>query len=311
MKREALDWVVRLTSGTATVADADRLTAWRAAHPDHEAAFRDAVRTWKLLGDAARAAGAAPATAAPARRPAVLGRRALLVGSVAASVAAVAVLGRNPPLGLWPSFDELAADYRTAKGERRRIVLSDDVSVHLNTQSSVAVRTSPHRLSLVAGEAIVTCRAGAGEAVELVAGHGRVVAGEAEFSARLDGQTASVVCLEGDVVIHHGSRRLRLLRGQQARYSADGLDSAAPADVETATAWTNGLLVFKNRPLAEVIDEVNRYRPGRILVTRSELGGRLVNASFHIDRLDLIPAQIRDVFGVSVTELPGGLVLIG
>ena len=35
--------------------------------------------------------------------------------------AGVAVVA--PPFGLWPSWREVGADYRTAKGEQRRVVL--------------------------------------------------------------------------------------------------------------------------------------------------------------------------------------------
>ncbi|NVO18000.1 MAG: FecR domain-containing protein [Rhodoplanes sp.] len=313
LQLEALDWIIRLKSGEATIEDAESFKRWRSADLNHEVAFRDAARTWRLLG---AAAGAVAKQYAPppisSRSPLKLGRRAVLVGSIAASVSAVAVLGTHPPLGLWPSFDELAADYRTGKGERRKIILSDDVSVELNTQTSLSVEEPPHRLVLVAGEAMIVSRpGGAGRSLSVKAGGGRIAAGAAEFSVRLDDGAAKVVCFSGDVVLHHDRGALPLTRNQQAEYSAADLGTASQADTEIAASWTNGLLIFKNRPLAEVIEEVNRYRAGRILLTRAELGPRLVNAAFHIDRLDDILAQIRDLFGASITVLPGGLVLVG
>ena len=48
--REALGLVVRMKSGEATLADAERLVDWRAESPEHERAFRDAVRCWQLIG---------------------------------------------------------------------------------------------------------------------------------------------------------------------------------------------------------------------------------------------------------------------
>jgi ferric-dicitrate binding protein FerR (iron transport regulator) len=48
--REALAFVVRMKSGEATLADAERLVDWRAESPAHERAFRDAVRCWQLIG---------------------------------------------------------------------------------------------------------------------------------------------------------------------------------------------------------------------------------------------------------------------
>ena len=42
-----------------------------------------------------------------------------------------------PPFGLWPSWRELGADYRTAKGEQRRVVLPGTAVLDLNTRTSV------------------------------------------------------------------------------------------------------------------------------------------------------------------------------
>ncbi len=52
--REALAWVIRLHSGAATSDDAEVLAQWRAKSPEHDAAFRDAVRLWRTFGDATR-----------------------------------------------------------------------------------------------------------------------------------------------------------------------------------------------------------------------------------------------------------------
>jgi transmembrane sensor len=104
---------------------------------------------------------------------------------------------------------------------------------------------------------------------------------------------------------------VRLEAGRQASYSHDGgLTLPVAVDPETATAWQAGLLVFQDRPLTDVIEEINRYRPGRIILVNSALGRRLVNGTFHLDRLDEVIAQIRQLFGPSVKYLPGGLVIL-
>ncbi|MGP9814510.1 FecR/PupR family sigma factor regulator [Rhodopseudomonas sp. NSM] len=52
--REALGWILRLTSGDATSADSDRLSAWRTSAPERERAFREAVKCWRALAPALR-----------------------------------------------------------------------------------------------------------------------------------------------------------------------------------------------------------------------------------------------------------------
>src|SRR5262249_58154354 len=86
-----------------------------------------------------------------------IGRRAFMGGAIAASAAAAYVAIR-PPLELWPSLSELAADYRTAPGEQRSIVLAGGASVELNTRTSIVLRPSTEateRIELISGETAV------------------------------------------------------------------------------------------------------------------------------------------------------------
>jgi len=48
--RDALAWVVRLTSGEATLIEAEQLIDWRARSPTHERAFREAMKCWRAIG---------------------------------------------------------------------------------------------------------------------------------------------------------------------------------------------------------------------------------------------------------------------
>ncbi|MFZ5737149.1 MAG: FecR/PupR family sigma factor regulator [Pseudomonadota bacterium] len=52
--REALGWILRLTSGDATQGDSERLAVWRASSPERERAYREAVRCWRALAPALR-----------------------------------------------------------------------------------------------------------------------------------------------------------------------------------------------------------------------------------------------------------------
>ena len=62
---------------------------------------------------------------------------------------------------------------------------------------------------------------------------------------------------------------------------------------------------------SRVIAEVNRYRPGRIVLIDRSLGDEEVTARFRLDRLDDAIAQIHEVFRARIRTLPGGLVLVG
>lgn len=309
--REAIAMVVRLTSGEATTADAVEIRQWRSQSPAHEAAFKQAAKLWKDFGTVAAAKASQQAT-----RTRILGmdrvvaRRAFLGGAIAAAAAGYVVV--RPPLGLWPSWGELLADHRTGKGEQQKIAISPDISIELGTLTSVSVRSGANQpsIELISGEAAITSASAANDPLVVLAGDGRVTASQASFNARcLDGVVA-VTCLTGTVEVEFGRQTTRLGVGQQVSYTSAGLGSVENVNLDQTTSWRSGMLVFHNKPLVDVIEEVNRYRPGRIVVTNSELGRRVVNGTFRRDQLETFIAQVQRLFGAKVTALPAGLVLL-
>jgi transmembrane sensor len=322
LKREAFEWVVRLTSGAATEADVEALNLWRSQSPAHAAVFAEAVALRRMLRQAAleftddlRAVPEAPRSpqrlwSARPRRSRAIGRRAFLGGAIAASAAGVMLV--RPPLGLWPSLTELTADYRTGTGERRHVALGDGVSLDMNTQTSIAVRSIAQepRIELISGEAKVSASVDPAGPLVVVAAGGRMTAARADFNVRHDGGGVCVTCLDGMVeVASLDGATVRLQPRHQVIYTRSGLGPVVPVDPAIVTAWRSGSLIFHDRPLAQVVEEVNRYRPGRIILTDSDLGRLPVNGIFHLDRIDGVIAQFQKL-GARVTSLPGGIVLL-
>lgn len=119
------------------------------AQPAHARAWRELQQLWQALDPALTRAAAAPQRENVLAFPARPGRRAFLGGALAAGVA---VLALRPPLGAWPSLQELSADYRTGTGEQRQVALSQQMTVQMNTQTRINVR-APEAIELLGGEA--------------------------------------------------------------------------------------------------------------------------------------------------------------
>ncbi|MCA1457909.1 FecR domain-containing protein [Bradyrhizobium sp. BRP22] len=317
--RQALAWVIRLQSGAATSEDAAALGLWREQSAEHEAAFRDAVGLWRSFGEATRKLADEPGFVNVQRRSPPhprdrLSRRALIGGAMAAAASvAGGYLVVRPPMGLWPSFEELSADYRTAKGERRSIALSDNVSLTLNTQTSIAVRSEQgaSRIELISGEAAVQAERDMPVPLVIDAAGGRVTARRASFNVRCLDRAVSVSCIDGDVEVEWKGQRVAIAGEQQISYSAEaGLGRASQADLEQANAWRKGLLIVRDWPVGRLVEEINRYRPGRIVVMDEQLGRRMISGTFHLDHLDDFIAQAHGLFGATARSLPGGIVLL-
>jgi transmembrane sensor len=281
MQREAQAWVVRLGSQQATEDDALAFRRWCAQSRAHADAFVRAREVWQAMAPAA-----------------------LRVRQQAVS----------PPLGLWASVTEWGADYRTATGEQREVAMADGAVLQMNTQTRVNLQRrgeGGESIELLAGEAEVVTEASAVARVTVAAAGGTVSAVRARFNIRnLDGEVC-VTCLAGQVEVARGAQQVRLDEGRQLRYGAAGLGAVAAVDTGPVSAWRRRQLVFNQVPLSEVVAEVNRYRHGRLVLTSEALGRSKVQASFSIDRLDDVAMLVRDVYGAQLTQLPGGIVLLG
>ncbi|WP_249780867.1 DUF4880 domain-containing protein [Bradyrhizobium sp. dw_78] len=313
---DALDWVARLKAGEPTRMDIDALQRWRDQSPAHEEAFKKAARLLRNVGVAAQelaqeqsvGSGVLPLRRSSSRH---LTRRAFFGGAAAAAAAGYLIV--RPPFALWPSLQELSADYRTAKGEQRKVDIATDVSLELNTQTSVTLRPSSSgtEIELISGEASVFAKLPSSKSLVMLAADGRVTATQANFNTRCLDAVVAVTCLDGAVEVAHGDKMVRLQKNQQISYSVEGLAAAIPVDSAQVTAWQAGQLIFRDRPLASVVEEVNRYRPGKIIITNADLKRRIVNGTFQLDKLENFVAQVEQLFGARITALPGGVVLLG
>ena len=314
LRREAIEWLTRLSSGETTAADAEALNRWCGESPAHAAAFAEANVLWSALGPAARNVAARAVTSKSPQRPIITGRRAFLGAAGAAVAASVGYLIVRPPLELWPSMSELAAQYRTGTGERRQLATADGAAVEMNTRTSLnleAASSGASRIELIAGEAVVTTGARLAKPVVVVAAAGRASASSAKFDIRFDGGSVCVTCLEGMVDVEHSGSTAEVRPKQQVVYDAGGIGRVVSVDPTVVTSWQTNVLIFRREPLSRAIEEINRYRPGRIILVDTALGRKLIDASFQLDRIEDIVPQIVRVFGTRARSLPGGIVLLG
>lgn len=310
LTREAIAWVARLRSGEATTADAEALNEWRKLSAAHEAAFRQAAILWRNFAAAGASANGELDHLVSHRR---ISRRLFIAGSLATTAGVGGLMAVQPPFGLWPSLQEFSANYRTGKGEQRQVTFGPEISFKLNTLTSIADKSTPdqQRIELISGEALVDARLPKQKPLIVIAGNGRILASQAKFNARCINGITSITCLDGAIEIEQAAHAVQLEAGDQLAYSADRFGTQNKVDLAQVTSWEAGLLIFHDRPLTSVVDEINRYRPGRIIVLNPELGQRIIDATFHVDHLDNFLIQAQQLFGAKVTNLPGGITLLG
>jgi len=320
---EAVDWVQKLKSGQATPKEIEAATRWRSQSPDHAAAYDAAEHVWSEVGAAFRALHGrnmdlASTLDALGRRRRTMNRRKMLAGGAAVIATATAYGLLNPPLGLWPSLSELAADYRTGTGEQRNVTVADDVAINLNTQTSLAVRpptAAEDCVELIAGQASFAVPPRAARSLVVLAANGKTVMESGRFDVRYttvaERPSVSVTCFEGRVRIQHATDAAELRPGQQVRYDAGGLGQVVAVDPVIESEWQRGIVEFRDTPLAEAVEEINRYRPGRIVLMNKTERQKQVNGRFRIDQMEKLLLQLELAFNLKIHRLPAGIVLLG
>lgn len=336
----ARDWVVLLTSGEPTAEDMRRFERWLAQSATHRAAFDKEYRFWQRLGGLEAAAG--PHTwddeigregtgdtpmpgvgqtqragfgVSPARRRS--GRRLIAAGSLAAACLALFVF-----FGDWLST-ALLADHRTAEGEQATATLPDGSLVHLNTDSALTVDYSgaERRVALLRGEVLFEVSSDPDRPFRVTAADGVIEAVGTAFVVRRGADAASIAVTEGKVSVTSPAKgpaegvaegtTVLAAQGQRTRYRSGGPPRPAEAfDPATVAVWRQGLIVIDDLPLDRALAELDRYRPGRIVLMPGVTDYRSVSGAFDVAKVDAAIAGIAATHGLSVTELTRYLLIL-
>lgn len=77
-----------------------------------------------------------------------------------------------------------------------------------------------------------------------------------------------------------------LTSGEQLIASARSIPTVSSVNIERATAWQAGQLVFDNEPLSQVVERVNRYSQRTIEIADSETAGLKISGVFNAGDVD-------------------------
>lgn len=293
---QALEWFFMLQSEDCTDEDRRRFNLWYRQSGENQAAYAHAECLWSDLDQIKKEKdipGLKRARRARPRRSAarMLGMSALLVVS-----SALALVG-------WMEHSAETMIYSTAKGERQAVVLEDGTAVELNTATRLQARISLLRRSIVLdqGEAIFDVRHESLRPFSVQAGGLAIRDIGTRFSVRRHDDAVSVAVMQGAIEMNGE----RMDEGYQRNYRPDiGLSSIQPIDAEQAEAWKHGRLVFRKSPLRDVIAELERYHPVRIVFADPSIARQTLSGTFDIDDLELFLASVEKILPVQVQSLP-------
>ena len=311
---QAAAWFARIDRGPLSDRERQAFDGWLAVDPDHHRAFARISRTWNAFGDLAGNVETAPLVPKLGIAGYRSGRRWALA-AVAAGLFLILGLGTDLP---WRIDAELRADAMTAAGETRTVSLPDGSTAELNTATAIAVDfgpdgTGPRRVRLLRGEAAFDVVKNPERPFTVAAGGGISRVLGTVFIVRAMGGGASVTLLEGRVAVSaaDGGAETVLAPNQRVRYgAAGGLGTGEAVDPRSAAAWRRGKLVFRDRALGDVIDELNRYHAGLIHLTGAGLRQRRVNGVFDTRDPVAVVGALETALSLRSTRLTDYLILL-
>lgn len=308
----AAEWAIRIDVNDLTDADNARLDAWLAENPAHAPALQRALLLWSDLDAAATVAKRRRQAHGHGMRRRRGGSRRRRAFAVAAAIAAVFVLVSGVAMRDEIGY-RLHADIYTGTGESRTLPLAGGGTLTLDARTAVAFRDDAgHRgVELLTGRVQVDVGHEDPRPFRLLVRGAEIVDTGTVFQVDARDRETEVSVSQGGVSVNASGRKVDAGAGESLLVDADGVPGhAVTADVYTLTAWTRGRLVFEDLPLAEVVAEIQRYYPGRIVLLDARAGQRRVSGVFDARRpLDALHVIERNLH-LRLKQWPGDIVTL-
>jgi len=324
LRQEAERWFARLGAPDCSERERRAFAQWRQQSAAHAAAYEATERLLARVGELADREPRMEALMREARVPSTPLRETSkrwyggwrLPVALAASLFVALMVGLSAGPGL---LRETAAPVEYVSAQMRRaITLEDGSTIELDAASHLTVHFSGDSrvVELLRGRALFDVSSDADRPFSVRAGDGRVTALGTQFQVARDGEQTTVVLAEGRVVVKQGAgpavaaREEYLQPGEQLVYSDDAtLWEHRQTDLDVALSWSQGRLIFRAAPLADVVAEVNRYSSHKIVLADAGLATLPVHGNFVTGDASRVVAALEAVLPIRA-ERDGAQILL-
>lgn len=306
---QAINWQVKLLSGTASPELYAACERWRAAAPEHNHAWQalqqlDGIFTHVAPHNNSRLV---QQTLNQAQQRAGINRRQalkmLLIGSV---IAPAAMTGYH--------YGFSTGGYTTVAGQQSQHQLPDGSVLLLNSSSAADVKVTGRGLLVLLhkGDMHIDTRARSSAAgiITVQSEDWHLLLGSGEYLFHQRNERVFAQALDGEMTATH-----TLLGQQQLTAPDDGwwLEHTGSRPYNEhffdPSGWLNGALIARQMPLSHFLTELNRYRRGWLRSER-QIEHLKVSGVFQLADTDNVLQAIAQTLPVKVTSLTSYLVTV-
>ena len=325
--QEAIEWLVLLRSGEIEETDTHAFAEWLSQDAAHAQAFAKAE---DLLNDAAVAAQSSKVVTQDSnvvfrnrsnltseldkpspRLPMLSHYRWLSLPMSLAVIWLVAVVLFLPAQSHW--LGDFFSDYRTRTGELRNIQLSDGSRVLLDTNTAISVNYDHalRQITLHHGQAQFIVAKDSQRPFQVASGDLTIRAlgtifeiyhpgsGEQTVTVREHAVTATL----NDKSAQSQAMPVEVKTGQRLSYDDQSHTMHTEiVNLAQAGAWRQSKLFINDRPLTVLVDQLNRYRTGRIYIADPELKKLRITGAFSLAHPDDTLDKVSKALGLQETQ---------
>jgi transmembrane sensor len=254
---------------------------WLKDDPRHADAFAQMDLVWQLTGalPPSQTATLADLKAAPSKQ-AVPRRRYSPLWVASMAVAAMVLL-----MVAVTQKSTLFADFHTQTAQRQAVTLQDGSVVHLDAQSAIALDFSPQQrgLNLLEGRAFFDITPDKSRPFVIAVGDVAVTVVGTSFDIQKLDESVTIDVRSGVVSVSAYGHQEHLLPGRGAVVDTQNRRIAVRTVEPTAVAsWREGRLVVEDGKVGDVVEELSRYMPGKVLLLDPHLAEQHISGSYDL-----------------------------
>jgi transmembrane sensor len=290
---QAMHWQLELQApdvSAQTRADCQR---WRDEDPAHELAWQHSQRFLQRMQDAR--APAHQTLVSAALLPALSRRQVIKHLAVVLAAGGTAWSIKDTEL-----LQHWTSDYSTTVGERWRIDLADNTQVQLNTDTAIDVKYTAdlRQIHVLRGEILVDPNPSDSRPLWVKTAEGLTRTLSGRFSVRQRDGFTQLGADQGALSVQLPSRSLVLQPGELISFDAHTV-LARREQRAGELAWRGGMIVAEGMRLEDFLDELSRYRRGRLGCDPAVRGVR-VSGTYPLSDTDRILAALGQTLKLDV-----------
>ena len=293
IREQAIDWVLTLDGNEPSSAEQEKFESWLAQSSQHAKAFAQARQ---LYGEAGAALTIDPDKTKKRIRT---GSSSLALYSLIAGL-----LIATPFVPDW--LIHLRADLVSSTNQMPSHTLADGSLLHMNGDTALveSFEGTERQIILLQGEAFFDVESDKSKPFVVLSGKGRIEVLGTDFNVNRIGDRTEVTVTESVVRVSAGKNDVTLTEGMRVSYDdAGNMGQVETMPEGTETPWRSGLLIFEDRKLSWVLEEIDRHLPGQVIIASQQTADRVVSGSFDLSDPTQALAGFADAFGLKMYRI--------